>query len=98
MIGTTNSKISDQLRYIYSICRCCWNVATHKWKVHNEKIYIIFFCRKVTSDFYKVKISTNYEKIILIFVVLSIALARLGTILRVVREITRSKKNKNVNF
>jgi alcohol dehydrogenase YqhD (iron-dependent ADH family) len=41
---------------------------------------------------------TNYEKIILIFVVLSIALARLGTILRVVREITRSKKNKNVNF
>ena len=52
----------------------------------------------MTSDFYKVKMSTNYEKIILIFVVLSIALARLGTILRVVREITRSKKNKNVNF
>jgi hypothetical protein len=26
---------------IYSICRCCWNVAAYKWKVHNGKIEII---------------------------------------------------------
>jgi len=35
MTGTTSSRISDQLRYIYSICRCCWNVATYEWEVHN---------------------------------------------------------------
>jgi len=23
---------------IYSICRCCWNGATYKWKVDNWKI------------------------------------------------------------
>jgi hypothetical protein len=27
-----NSGISYHLRDIYSICRCCWNVATYKWK------------------------------------------------------------------
>ena len=32
--------------YIYSICRCCWNVATYKWKVHNGKIEIISFVVK----------------------------------------------------
>jgi hypothetical protein len=26
------------MRYIYSKCRCCWNVATYKWKVHNVKL------------------------------------------------------------
>jgi hypothetical protein len=30
--------VSSDLRDIYSICRCCWNVATYKWKVHNGKI------------------------------------------------------------
>ena len=35
--------------------------------------------------FYKVEISTNYEKIILNFVVFSITLTRQGTILPVVR-------------
>jgi len=30
-------------RYIYSICRCCWNVARYEWKVHNGKIEIISF-------------------------------------------------------
>ena len=39
--------------------------------------------------FYKVQISTNFNKIILKFVVLSIVLARMGTILPVVNEITR---------
>jgi hypothetical protein len=32
-----------QMRDIYSICRCCWDVATHKWKVQNGKIEIISF-------------------------------------------------------
>ena len=41
MIGTTSSGISDQLREIYSICRCSWNVATYEWKAHNWKIEII---------------------------------------------------------
>ena len=27
-----------QLRDKYSICRCCWNVATFKWKSHYGKI------------------------------------------------------------
>jgi hypothetical protein len=36
-------------REIYSICRCCWNVATYKWKVHNEKIEIISFVVKFRS-------------------------------------------------
>jgi hypothetical protein len=35
VIGTTNSGISYHLRDIYSICRCCLNVASNKWKVHN---------------------------------------------------------------
>ena len=43
LIGTTSSGISYQLRDIYSICRCCWNVATYEWKVHNGKIEIIAF-------------------------------------------------------
>ena len=29
MIGTTSSRILYQLRDKYTICRCCWNVATH---------------------------------------------------------------------
>jgi hypothetical protein len=40
-LGTTNSGISYQLKDIYAICRCCWNVATYKWNVHNGKIEII---------------------------------------------------------
>jgi len=24
----------------YSICRCCWDGATYKWKIHNLKIKI----------------------------------------------------------
>ena len=38
LIGTTSSGISYHLRDIYSICRCCWDVTTFKWKVHNGKI------------------------------------------------------------
>jgi len=52
------------------------------------------FAIKLSSDFYKVQISTNYEKIILKFVFL----ARLGTILPVVREITHIKWDKKYNL
>jgi hypothetical protein len=38
---STSSGIAYKLRDIYSICRCWWNVATYKWKVHNGKIEII---------------------------------------------------------
>jgi predicted RNase H-related nuclease YkuK (DUF458 family) len=31
IIGITSSGISDQLREMYSICRCCRNVVTYKW-------------------------------------------------------------------
>jgi hypothetical protein len=27
-------------RDIYSICRCCWNVAPYKWNVHNGPFLI----------------------------------------------------------
>ena len=30
MIGAIRSEISEQLRDVYSICRCFWNVATYK--------------------------------------------------------------------
>jgi hypothetical protein len=48
VIGTTSSGISYQLRdiHVYFICRCCWNVATYNWKVHNGKIEIISFVVK----------------------------------------------------
>jgi hypothetical protein len=36
MIGTTSSEISDQLRDIYSIYRCCQNVVTWKWENGNH--------------------------------------------------------------
>ena len=46
-----NNKVKTALEYqinseIYSICRCCWNVATYKWKVHNGKIEIVSFVIK----------------------------------------------------
>ena len=46
---TTSSGISDQLKDIYSIYRCCWDVATCKWKIHNGKIEIISFVIKLRS-------------------------------------------------
>jgi hypothetical protein len=49
LIGATRSGISYHLRDIYSICRCCWNVATYKWKVHNGNIEIISFVVKFHS-------------------------------------------------
>jgi hypothetical protein len=38
-----------QMRDIDYICRCCWNVATYKWKVQNGKIDIISFAVKFRS-------------------------------------------------
>jgi hypothetical protein len=63
-------------------------------------VYFLF-AKKLSADFfiYKVQISTNYEKIIHEFAVISIALDRPGTIFSVVREITRMKKvNKSVIY
>ena len=48
------------------------------------------------SDFLQVQISTYYEKIVLKFVVCSTSFSRPGTILLVVREITRTKVYKNI--
>ena len=48
----------------------------------------LFVIKNVLRFFYNVQISTYYLKIILQFVVRSIALARPGTILPVVRKIT----------
>ena len=53
------------------------------------------FPKKLSADFFffnKVQISTNYEKIIHEFAVISIALARPDTLFPVVRVITRMKK------
>ena len=58
LIGTTSSGIAYQLRDIYSICRCCRNVATYKWKVHNEKIEFISFVVKFRSQ---PPITINFE-------------------------------------
>jgi hypothetical protein len=41
--------IVSWVREIYSIGRCCWNVATYKWKDHNGKIEIIPFVAKFRS-------------------------------------------------
>jgi hypothetical protein len=50
-----------------------------------------------SSSVYKVQISTNYEKIMLKFlVVLAISLARSDTIVPAIREITRIKMNKSI--
>jgi hypothetical protein len=49
LIGTRSSGISYHLRDKYSICICCWNVATYKWKVRNGKIEIISFVVKFRS-------------------------------------------------
>jgi len=42
MTGKTRNIASTE-RDISSIYRCCWNVTTYKWKVHNGKIEIISF-------------------------------------------------------
>ena len=51
MIVATSSGISinwDRYKYIY--CICCWNVATYKWRIHNEKIEIISYVVKFRSQ------------------------------------------------
>ena len=50
------------------------------------------FAMKLSSDFfYNIQISTTYEKIILKFIVISIALDRLGSSFLVIREVTHIK-------
>jgi hypothetical protein len=41
LTGITSSRISYQLRDIYSMYRYCWNVATYKWKVYNGTIILL---------------------------------------------------------
>ena len=62
-----------------------------------QKLVIFPFALKLFTDFYKVKISTNYEKIIHKFVILSISAATPSTILAVVRDITHTKGMKMYN-
>jgi len=38
MIEAKSAGISCQLKDIYFICGCYWNVATYKWKVHNGQL------------------------------------------------------------
>jgi hypothetical protein len=49
----TRSEISSQLRDLYSICRCCWNVAAYKWKVNNGKME--------TSREYRLLVETIFQ-------------------------------------
>jgi hypothetical protein len=54
VLSLNNSRFGDcvdsyHLREIYSICKCCWKVATYKWKVHNGKIEIISFVVRFRS-------------------------------------------------
>ena len=46
MIGTTSSRILYQLRDKYTICRCCWNVATHKMESSQWENWNNLFCGK----------------------------------------------------
>ena len=43
------NKLICKIYQVYSICRCCWNVATYNWKVQNGKIEIISFNVKFRS-------------------------------------------------
>jgi hypothetical protein len=64
LIGTTSSGISYHLREIYSICRCCWNVATYKWKVHSGNIYSDMLCSSVLFVFILYSVCPTYCLII----------------------------------
>jgi hypothetical protein len=61
-------------RYIYSICRCCWNVATYKWKVHNGKIwqhicYVWWMCFSTDSQhIYDYKLCSSSRWLVPLFV------------------------------
>ena len=46
MIGTTSSRILYQLRDKYTICRCSWNVATHKMESSQWENWNNLFCGK----------------------------------------------------
>jgi hypothetical protein len=40
------SYLDLHLELLRDICRCCWNVATYKWKVNNGKTHL--FCGEVS--------------------------------------------------
>ena len=61
------------------------------------KTYEFSICYKIILwFFYNVQISTNYEKMILKFVVLFIALDRMGTIFPIDREKTHIRSYKKI--
>jgi len=43
MTSITRFGMSCQLWYRNSIRRCCWDVATYKWEIHNGRIEFISF-------------------------------------------------------
>jgi hypothetical protein len=69
MIETASSGISYQLRDMYSIRRCCWNVAIYKRKVHHGKIKIIYvpFLTSSHNQFLGVGQDINHDSISSIF-------------------------------
>jgi hypothetical protein len=73
LIGTKSSGISYHLRDIYSICQCCWNVATYKWKLHNGNIEIISFVVKFRSSLSISMCRSRYELYLSVSVVFFIA-------------------------
>ena len=54
LIETISSEILYKLRDAYTLFRCCWNVATYKWKVYNGKVEIMSFVLKFHSVYFYV--------------------------------------------
>jgi hypothetical protein len=45
----------------WTLCRCCWNVATYKWTVHNGNIEILSFVIKFCSSLPISRLRSRYE-------------------------------------
>jgi hypothetical protein len=62
-IGSVSSMLAPTLsqgnhyREYYINCRCCWNVATYKWKVHNVTLgkAFYYFIHFINDDGHQVK-------------------------------------------
>ena len=67
-------------------CKAQWRKSISLYYVQNLNIVNVLCAIQLSSDFYKVQIRQ-----IMGFFILSVALVRLGTILLVVRDVTRIK-------